>query len=68
LHYEQGHIWERALLYLKRAGNQAAIRSAHREAAGFFERALVALELVGRAGLEPATNGLKGADISLDFH
>lgn len=36
-------MWDRALTYLRHAGLQADARSAHREAAGCFEQALVAI-------------------------
>lgn len=42
-HYEHGASWKKAVLYLRRAGLQAATRTAHKEAVSFFERALAAL-------------------------
>ena len=41
-HASRGELWEKAVAYLHRAGNKAAIRSA--EAAHYFERALEALK------------------------
>jgi tetratricopeptide (TPR) repeat protein len=35
--------WEKALAYLRQAGAKAFARASHREAAGYFERALAAL-------------------------
>jgi class 3 adenylate cyclase/tetratricopeptide (TPR) repeat protein len=42
-HAFHGELWERAVAYLQQAGARAAGRSAHREAATCFERALQAL-------------------------
>ena len=42
-HAFQGEVWDKAVGYLREAGRLAAQRSAHREAAGRFEQALVAL-------------------------
>jgi DNA-binding SARP family transcriptional activator len=43
-HCREGELWEKALTYLAEAGARATERSAHREAAAFFEQALAALE------------------------
>jgi tetratricopeptide (TPR) repeat protein len=43
-HAFRGELWEPAVAYLRRAGGQAAARSAHREAVASFERALLALD------------------------
>jgi len=50
LHYEQGAVWDKALVYLRQAGAQAATRSAYREAAVFFERALAVLRHLPDSG------------------
>jgi class 3 adenylate cyclase/tetratricopeptide (TPR) repeat protein len=42
-HALRGEVWGKALAYLRQAGAKAAARSAHREAVGCFEQALVAL-------------------------
>ena len=42
-HAERGEVWERAARYLREAGIKAFERSAHREAAGWLERALSSL-------------------------
>jgi class 3 adenylate cyclase/DNA-binding winged helix-turn-helix (wHTH) protein/tetratricopeptide (TPR) repeat protein len=39
-----GEVWDKALIYCRQAGEKAMARSAHREAAGYFEQALAALE------------------------
>jgi class 3 adenylate cyclase/tetratricopeptide (TPR) repeat protein len=39
-HASRGEVWDKSLVYLRQAGAKAAARSAHREAAAFFERAL----------------------------
>ncbi len=43
LHYAEGEAWDKAVVHLRRAGVRAVERSATREAAVCFERALVAL-------------------------
>jgi tetratricopeptide (TPR) repeat protein len=43
-HACRGEIWEKALHYCRQAGARAMARSANREAAGYFEQALVALQ------------------------
>ena len=43
-HYADGEVWAKAVPFLRRAGTAAADRSAYREAAASFERALAALE------------------------
>jgi class 3 adenylate cyclase/tetratricopeptide (TPR) repeat protein len=43
-HALRGDVWGRALAYSRQAGAKAAARSAHREAVGYFEQALVALQ------------------------
>jgi DNA-binding SARP family transcriptional activator len=43
LHYREAEVWPKALTYLRRAGAQAADRSAHRKAVAWFEQALEAL-------------------------
>ena len=42
-HALKGEIWDKAVAYLREAGERAAARSAYREAATAFEQALVAL-------------------------
>jgi len=49
-HCEQGGVWAKAVTYLRKAGAQAAERSAYREAARSFERALSLLERLPGAG------------------
>jgi class 3 adenylate cyclase/tetratricopeptide (TPR) repeat protein len=41
-HALRGHVWGKALTYLRRAGHRALERSANREAATFFEHAIEA--------------------------
>jgi class 3 adenylate cyclase/tetratricopeptide (TPR) repeat protein len=43
-HAFRGEVWEKALAYSRQAGAKAAARSAHREAVGCFEQALVVLQ------------------------
>jgi tetratricopeptide (TPR) repeat protein len=43
-HALRGEVWDKALAYCRQAGEKAMARSAHREAVGFFEQALSALE------------------------
>ena len=42
-HALRGEIWDKAVTYLRQAGEKAAARSAYREAAAAFEQALAAL-------------------------
>jgi len=43
-HALRGEEWDKALGYLRQAGEKALARSAHREAAGYFEQALGAVQ------------------------
>jgi tetratricopeptide (TPR) repeat protein len=43
-HFTQGEAWEKAFTYLRKTGEKALSRSAHREAVGAFEQALNALQ------------------------
>jgi len=43
-HALRGEVWDKALAYCRQAGEKALARSAHREAAGYFEQALSALQ------------------------
>jgi class 3 adenylate cyclase/tetratricopeptide (TPR) repeat protein len=43
-HALRGEVWDKALAYLRQAGDKAMARSAHYEAVGSFEQALVALQ------------------------
>jgi class 3 adenylate cyclase len=42
-HALRGEVWDKALAYGRQAGEKAMMRSAHREAVGYFEQALRAL-------------------------
>ena len=42
-HALRGEVWDKALAYLRQAGEKAMARSAYREAVGYFEQALSAL-------------------------
>ena len=42
-HALRGEVWDKALAYFRQAGERAMARSAHREAAGYFDQALSAL-------------------------
>jgi class 3 adenylate cyclase/tetratricopeptide (TPR) repeat protein len=43
-HAVRGEVWDKALLYCRQAGGKAMARSATREAVGWYEQALAALE------------------------
>jgi predicted ATPase/class 3 adenylate cyclase len=43
-HFTQGEVWDKALVYCRQAGEKALAQSAHREAVGYFEQALTALQ------------------------
>jgi tetratricopeptide (TPR) repeat protein len=42
-HALRGEAWDKALMYLRQAGEKAMARSAYREAVGYFEQALSAI-------------------------
>jgi class 3 adenylate cyclase/tetratricopeptide (TPR) repeat protein len=42
-HALRGEVWDKALVYFRQAGEKATMRSAYREAVGYFEQALSAL-------------------------
>ena len=42
-HALRGEVWDKALAYCRQAGEKAMVRSAYREAVGYFEQALSAL-------------------------
>jgi tetratricopeptide (TPR) repeat protein len=42
-HALRGEVWDKALLYCRQVGQKAMVRSAYREAVGYFEQALSAL-------------------------
>lgn len=44
VHYREGGVWEKATLYLHKAGASAVTRSAHREAVEYFNGALETLK------------------------
>jgi class 3 adenylate cyclase/tetratricopeptide (TPR) repeat protein len=43
-HALRGEMWDKALVYCRQAGEKAMARSAYREAVGYFEQALAALQ------------------------
>ena len=43
-HALRGEVWDKALAYCRQAGEKAMARSAYREAVGYFEQALSALQ------------------------
>jgi class 3 adenylate cyclase/tetratricopeptide (TPR) repeat protein len=43
-HALRGEVWDKALTYFRQAGERALARSAYREAVGYFEQALSALQ------------------------
>lgn len=43
-HAFRGEVWDKALLYFRRAGNRAAARSAYLEASNYYDQALQALK------------------------
>ena len=63
-HCREGELWDKAVTYLTEAGRRAADRSAHREAASFFEQALSALEQL----TESRTTLEQAVDIRLALH
>jgi DNA-binding SARP family transcriptional activator/tetratricopeptide (TPR) repeat protein len=61
MHYREGHVWDKALQFLVMAGQQAAARTAHREAVTCYEHAL---DVLGRL---PATSERGPETIALYF-
>jgi class 3 adenylate cyclase/tetratricopeptide (TPR) repeat protein len=49
-HALRGEVWDKAAHYLRQAGKKAALRSANREAVGYFEQALDALRQLPESG------------------
>ena len=43
-HTQRGEVWDKAVAYCRQAGEKAMAQSAHREAVGYFEQALDALQ------------------------
>src|SRR5262249_3455868 len=43
-HALQGEVWDKALAYCRQAGERVLAHSAHREAVGYFEQALGAIQ------------------------
>ena len=62
-HAFRGEVWDKAVDYLRQAGTRALDRSASREAVGYLEQALVALDHLpgGREAME------QSVDIRLDL-
>jgi DNA-binding NtrC family response regulator/tetratricopeptide (TPR) repeat protein len=58
-HALRGEVWNKALAYVRQAGEKALARSAHREAVGYFEQALDALRQL------PETRGTREQAIDL---
>jgi class 3 adenylate cyclase/tetratricopeptide (TPR) repeat protein len=62
-HAQRGEVWEKAVIYYREAGARAFARSAHRAAAGYFERAMSA-----QAHLADTREAIQQAiDIRLDL-
>jgi class 3 adenylate cyclase len=60
-HALRGEVWNKALAYFRQVGEKAMARSAHREAGGYFEQALSALEHL------PETRDTREQSIDLRF-
>jgi class 3 adenylate cyclase/tetratricopeptide (TPR) repeat protein len=60
-HAVRGEVWEKAVTYLRQAGAKAAVRGAYREAAGYFEQALVAITRL------PDSRGVREQAIDIRF-
>jgi class 3 adenylate cyclase len=59
-HAFRGELWDKALFHMRQAGQKAAARSAHREAATSFDQALTALGHVVQSretSEQPSTSG-----------
>ena len=64
VHYREGEAWEKSIPYLQRAGGQAVVRSAHREAVACYEQALDSLGHV----LDSRETVEQAIDIRLALH
>jgi tetratricopeptide (TPR) repeat protein len=60
-HALRGEVWDKAVAYARQAGEKALARSAHREAAGYFEQALSAIPQL------PETRATREQAIDLRF-
>ena len=60
-HAFQGHVWDKAVDYLRQAGARASARSANRDAVGYFEQAFAALAHL------PSTPSTQELDLDLRF-
>ena len=60
-HAFQGHVWDKAVGYLRQAGAKASDRSASRDAVGYFDHALAALKHL------PSTRDTMEQDLDLRF-
>jgi tetratricopeptide (TPR) repeat protein len=60
-HFSHGEVWEKALVYCRQAGDKALAQSAYREAVGYFEQALSALQYL------PETRDTREQAIDLRF-
>jgi len=72
-HAFRGELWEKAVIYLRRAGTKAAARLANREAVTRFQEALAALQRLpeSRKTIEQAVDllcDLRNADLQLGEH
>ena len=60
-HAFQGHVWDKAVDYLRQAGARASARSANRDAVGYFDQAFAALAHL------PNTRSTQELDLDLRF-
>jgi DNA-binding NtrC family response regulator/tetratricopeptide (TPR) repeat protein len=60
-HAFQGHVWDKAVDYLRRAGARASARSANRDAVGYFDQAFAALAHL------PSTPDTRELELDLHF-
>ena len=60
-HAFRGEVWDQVVEHARQAGRRAAARSAYREAAAFFDQAVIAYEHL------PSTGELLGEQIDLRF-
>jgi transcriptional regulator with AAA-type ATPase domain/tetratricopeptide (TPR) repeat protein len=62
-HAVRGEVWSKAVVFLRHAGARALVRSAHRAAADYFERAIAALERTDA----PSSHADVAVDLRLDL-
>ena len=64
-HAVRGELWDKALAYCRQAGEKAMARSAYREAVGYFEQALSALQQLPERATSASRPSIFGSPCAL---